>query len=79
MRSPKQPIIGEVFATQAGIHQTGISRQGEAGGGPIYLPFDAGLVGEEVVELNRIGALSGMDGMSIIPLTTSPLECTLLP
>ena len=60
---PKQPIIGEVFATQAGIHQTGISRQGEAGGGPIYLPFDAGLVGEEVVELNRIGALSGMDGI----------------
>ena len=60
---PKQPIIGEVFSTQAGIHQTGVSRQDDAGGGPIYLPFDAALVGDEVSELHRIGALSGMDGI----------------
>ncbi|MBF8268216.1 MAG: (R)-citramalate synthase, partial [Dehalococcoidia bacterium] len=61
--SPKQPIIGEVFATQAGIHQSGIRRQEDAEGGLIYLPFDARVVGEEAMELNRIGALSGMDGI----------------
>ena len=60
---PKQPIIGEVFSTQAGIHQTGVRRSDEAGGGPIYLPFDAALVGDEAVEQHRIGALSGMDGI----------------
>ena len=59
----KQPIIGEVFATQAGIHQSGVRRQEEAEGGLIYLPFSAGVVGDESVELNRIGALSGMDGI----------------
>jgi isopropylmalate/homocitrate/citramalate synthase len=60
---PKQPIIGQVFATQAGIHQTGLQRQEQAEGGPIYLAFDAAMVGEESSELNRIGALSGMDGI----------------
>ena len=60
---PKQPIIGEVFSTQAGIHQTGVRRSDEAGGGPIYLPFDAALVGDEAAEQHRIGALSGMDGI----------------
>ena len=60
---PKQPIIGEVFSTQAGLHQTGVRRSDEAGGGPIYLPFDAALVGDEAVEQHRIGALSGMDGI----------------
>jgi isopropylmalate/homocitrate/citramalate synthase len=61
--SPKQPIIGEVFATQAGIHQTGMRRQEQAEGGPIYLAFEASLVGEEAEELSLIGALSGMDGI----------------
>ena len=60
---PKQPIIGEVFATQAGIHQTGMRRQEQAEGGAIYLAFDAAVVGEEAEELSRIGALSGMDGI----------------
>ena len=60
---PKQPIIGEVFSTQAGIHQTGVRRSDDAGGGPIYLPFDAALVGDEAAEQHRIGALSGMDGI----------------
>ena len=59
----KQPIIGDVFSTQAGIHQSGVSRHEQAEGGPIYLPFEATVVGEEGVELNRIGALSGMDGI----------------
>ena len=60
----KQPIIGSsVFTTQAGLHQTGISRQSQAPGGLIYLPFDPQLVGRSNVELNRIGALSGMDGI----------------
>ena len=60
---PKQPIIGEVFSTQAGIHQTGIRRRDDDAGGPIYLPFDAAIVGDEAAELHRIGALSGMDGI----------------
>ena len=60
---PKQPIIGEVFATQAGIHQTGMRRQERAEGGAIYLAFNAALVGEEAAEHNLIGALSGMDGI----------------
>jgi isopropylmalate/homocitrate/citramalate synthase len=60
---PKQPIIGEVFTTQAGIHQTGVSRQEQAEGGPIYLAFNASVVGDEAEELSRIGALSGMDGI----------------
>lgn len=59
----KQPIIGDVFATQAGIHQSGVSRQNAAEGGLIYLPFDARIIGDEAKELNLIGALSGMDGI----------------
>lgn len=60
----KYPIVGSsIFTTQAGLHQTGIQRQAEAQGGLIYLPFDPRLVGRQGVELNRIGALSGMDGI----------------
>lgn len=63
----KQPIIGSnIFATQAGLHQTGIQRQDEAPGGLIYLPYDPGLVGSQQVELNLIGALSGMDGIASV-------------
>ena len=60
---PKQPIIGEVFTTQAGIHQTGVRRQEQSQGGPIYLAFDASVVGVDAEEHSRIGALSGMDGI----------------
>ncbi len=60
----KHPIVGSnIFTTQAGLHQTGIQRQDEAPGGLIYLPFAPGLVGCQGAELNRIGALSGMDGI----------------
>ncbi len=63
----KLPIIGKsIFTTQAGLHQTGVSRQQHADGGLIYLPFDPSLVGRTTVELNRIGALSGMDGLVAI-------------
>jgi isopropylmalate/homocitrate/citramalate synthase len=62
--SEKQPIVGSsIFATQAGLHQTGVQRQAQAPGGLIYLPFDPGVVGRRGVELNRIGALSGIDGI----------------
>jgi len=60
---PKQPVIGDVFSTQAGIHQTGMRRQEQAKGGPIYLAFDAAVVGDEASENSVIGALSGMDGI----------------
>ncbi|MDP6101928.1 MAG: 2-isopropylmalate synthase [Dehalococcoidia bacterium] len=60
---PKQPIIGDVFSTQAGLHQTGMSRGEQAEGGTIYLAFDASVVGEEAEEHSVIGALSGMDGI----------------
>jgi isopropylmalate/homocitrate/citramalate synthase len=61
---PKQPIVGRhIFTTQAGLHQTGVARQGEAPGGLIYLPFDPTLIGRENDVLNLIGALSGMDGI----------------
>lgn len=60
----KLPIVGSnIFTTQAGLHQTGIQRQAEAQGGLIYLPFLPESVGHKEVELNRIGALSGMDGI----------------
>ncbi len=62
--SSKQPIIGtNIFTTQAGLHQTGIQRQAQAPGGLIYLPFDPQLLGRLELEMNRIGALSGMDGI----------------
>lgn len=61
---PKQPVIGKnIFTTQAGLHQTGIQRQSQVPGGLIYLPFDPALVGRLNESLNRIGALSGMDGI----------------
>ncbi|MEE8442866.1 MAG: hypothetical protein V3S37_03880 [Dehalococcoidia bacterium] len=60
----KQPIVGSsIFTTQAGLHQTGIQAQSQARGGLIYLPFDVGIVGHRTAEPNRIGALSGMDGI----------------
>jgi isopropylmalate/homocitrate/citramalate synthase len=60
----KHPIVGgSIFATQAGLHQSGVARQDQALGGLIYLPFDPQVVGRRGVELNRIGALSGMDGI----------------
>ena len=63
----KMPIIGRsIFATQAGLHQTGLQRQRDAEGGLIYLPFDPEILGRNSVELNRIGALSGMDGLVAI-------------
>ncbi len=62
--SGKQPFIGDnIFATQAGLHQTGMERQSEAEGGLIYLPMDPAVVGRREVELSRIGSLSGIDGI----------------
>ena len=73
--SEKQPIVGDnIFATQAGLHQAGILRQAEAPGGLIYLPFDPGIVGRQLMELNRIGALSGIDG--IISIVNHYLEAS---
>lgn len=64
---PKQPLIGSsVFATQSGIHQTGIERQKDAAGGLIYLPFDPALLKRSSVDLNLLGALSGMDGITAV-------------
>lgn len=62
--SEKQPIVGSgVFTTQAGLHQSGVSRQNKSPGGLIYLPFEPETAGRRDAELNRIGALSGMDGI----------------
>ncbi len=66
------PLIGEVFTTTAGIHQAGVHRQEEAPGGLIYLPFAASLFGRNEVELNRIGSLSGSEG--IISVLNRELE-----
>ncbi|MCX6022938.1 MAG: 2-isopropylmalate synthase [Chloroflexi bacterium] len=60
------PIIGDVFTTAAGIHQTGVARQGDAEGGLIYLAFDPSLTGREGYEANRVGGLAGMDGIVAI-------------
>jgi len=60
----KQPIIGgDIFTTQAGLHQTGIQRQSQTPGGLIYLPYDLRFVGRKETGLNRIGSLSGTDGI----------------
>ncbi|MEE8472708.1 MAG: isopropylmalate synthase [Dehalococcoidia bacterium] len=60
----KQPVVGNsIFATQAGLHQTGLQRQEGAPGGLIYLPYNPEVVGRRGIGLNRIGALSGMDGI----------------
>ncbi|MBI3954035.1 MAG: 2-isopropylmalate synthase [Chloroflexi bacterium] len=61
--SDKSPIIGDVFSTQAGIHQSGLERQQQAEGGLIYLPFEPELLGREGEEHSRIGALSGLEGI----------------
>ncbi|MBI2912399.1 MAG: hypothetical protein HYY03_00585 [Chloroflexi bacterium] len=57
------PIIGEVFSTQAGIHQAGVARQEDAPGGLIYLAYDPALVGSEGAERSLIGAMSGSEGI----------------
>ncbi len=57
------PIIGRVFSTQAGIHQAGVARQGDAPGGLIYLPYDPAMVGQEGAERAVIGSLSGAEGI----------------
>ena len=63
----KAPIIGDaIFTTQAGIHQSGVERQKKAEGGDIYLPFAPNLLGEHEVELHRVGALSGAEGIVAI-------------
>ena len=60
------PIVGEVFTTQAGIHQAGVARQEEAPGGLIYLAYDPALVGRTEVERSLIGAMSGSEGIVAI-------------
>ena len=60
---PKQPIIGDVFSTQAGLHQQGVARQQASAGGLIYLAYEPSLVGRDSEELDLIGALSGMEGI----------------
>ncbi|MBI4298652.1 MAG: hypothetical protein HY666_02720 [Chloroflexi bacterium] len=61
---PKVPIVGEgIFTTQAGIHQTGVQRQMQAPGGLIYLAYSPTLTKRDYEELNRVGSLSGMDGL----------------
>jgi len=57
------PIIGEVFTTQAGIHQAGVARQEDAPGGLIYLAYDPALVGSKTAERSLIGAMSGSEGI----------------
>ncbi len=60
----KQPLLGKgIFTTQAGLHQTGVAKQRESPGGLIYLPFEPETMGQRSTEFNRIGALSGMDGL----------------
>ncbi len=60
------PIVGDVFSSQAGLHQTGLHRQEEAEGGFIYLAYDPEVVGRENQELNRIGHVSGIDGIAAL-------------
>ena len=63
----KQPIVGsDIFTTHAGLHQTGVQRQVDAPGGLIYLPYAPSILGRESLEFNRIGALSGMDGIAAV-------------
>lgn len=62
--SAQAPMIGSgTPMTQAGIHQTGLTRQSEAPGGFIYLPYDPEMVGQRPRELSLVGALSGVDGL----------------
>jgi isopropylmalate/homocitrate/citramalate synthase len=60
------PIIGEVFTTQAGIHQAGVARQGDAPGGLIYLAYDPAIVGRNEVQRSMVGAMSGSEGIVAI-------------
>ncbi len=60
------PIIGEVFSTQAGIHQAGVARQEDAPGGLIYLAYDPARVGRNKAERHLVGALSGSEGIVAI-------------
>ncbi|HWO93291.1 MAG TPA: hypothetical protein VNL92_00835, partial [Dehalococcoidia bacterium] len=64
--SERAPIVGPVFSTQAGLHQTGVARQEDAPGGFIYLPYDPELVGAHQEELSLVGAVSGMDGIAAV-------------
>jgi isopropylmalate/homocitrate/citramalate synthase len=57
------PIVGEVFTTQAGIHQAGVARQANAPGGLIYLAYDPALVGRTEAERSVVGAMSGSEGI----------------
>lgn len=61
--APMSPIIGDVFTTQAGIHQVGVAKQADAPGGLIYLAYDPALVGAETAERSLVGALSGSEGI----------------
>jgi isopropylmalate/homocitrate/citramalate synthase len=62
--SSRAPVIGQaIFTTQAGLHQNGVERHGEAPGGLIYLPYSPSFVGRQEVELHRIGGLAGMEGL----------------
>jgi isopropylmalate/homocitrate/citramalate synthase len=60
------PIIGEVFSTQAGIHQAGVARQEEAPGGLIYLAYSPGVVGRDHAERHLVGGMSGAEGIVAI-------------
>ena len=62
--SAQAPMIGSgTPMTQAGIHQTGLTRQGDAPGGFIYLPYDPEMIGQRPRELSLVGAQSGVDGL----------------
>jgi len=60
------PIVGEVFTTQAGIHQAGVAKQANAPGGLIYLAYDPAIVGRTEAERSVVGALSGSEGIVAI-------------
>jgi isopropylmalate/homocitrate/citramalate synthase len=60
------PVIGDVFTTQAGIHQAGVARQGDAPGGLIYLAYDPALVGRSAAGRTVVGAMSGSEGIVAI-------------
>jgi isopropylmalate/homocitrate/citramalate synthase len=60
------PVIGDVFTTQAGIHQAGIERQAGAPGGLIYLAYNPAIVGQTEAERHLVGAMSGSEGIVAI-------------